>query len=81
MTRSELRFGFLQLLLERRIGVQSGDNRRADNARGVNVALPVVTTNHPALAQVEAALEDLILSLRVHFRQHQRRSPANRRMA
>ena len=36
----EFVFGFLQLLLEGRVGVQRSDHRGADDARRIDIALP-----------------------------------------
>ena len=52
MLFGEFVFRFLQLLLERGVGVQCGNNGGTDDARGIYVALPVVTANHAALAQL-----------------------------
>ncbi len=46
----EFVFGFLQLLLEGRVGVQRGDHRGADDARRIDIALPVIAADHPALS-------------------------------
>lgn len=42
----EFIFGFLQLLLEGRVGVQRSDHRGADDARRIDIALPVIAADH-----------------------------------
>ncbi len=66
----EFIFGFLQLLLEGRVGVQRSDHRGADDARRIDIALPVIAADHPALAELIAALQNFVLPLRVDLRQH-----------
>ncbi len=56
----EFIFGFLQLLLEGRVGVQRSDHRGADDARRIDIALPVIAADHPALAELIAALQNLV---------------------
>lgn len=56
----EFVFRFLKLLLEGRIGMQRGDDRRTDDTRRVYVALPVIAADHPALSELKAALKDFI---------------------
>lgn len=76
----EFIFGFLQLLLEGRVGVQRSDHRGADDARRIDIALPVIAADHPALAELIAALQNFVLPLRVDLRQHQGGGPADRSM-
>ncbi len=66
----EFILGFLQLLLEGRVGVQRSDHRGADDARRIDIALPVIAADHPALAELIAALQNFVLPLRVDLRQH-----------
>ena len=77
----ELLFRFLQLLLEGRIGMQRGDDRRPDDTRRIYVALPVIAADHPALAELKAALKDFILPLGINLSQHQSGGPADRGVA
>lgn len=77
----EFVFRFLQLLLEGRIGMQRGDDRRTDDTRRVYVALPVIAADHPALAELKSALKDFILPLGINLSQHQRGGPADRGVA
>ena len=77
----EFVFRFLKLLLEGRVGMQRGNHRRTDNPRRVDVALPVIAADHPAFAQLKAALKNFILPLRINLSQHQRGGPADRGVA
>ena len=61
--------------------MQRGDDRRTDDTRRVYVALPVIAADHPALAELKAALKDFILPLGINLSQHQRGGPADRGVA
>jgi hypothetical protein len=64
--------GFLQLLLEGRVGMQGRHHRRADYPRRIDVALPMIAADNPAFAQLIAAFENFVLPLRIDLRQYQR---------
>ncbi len=56
-----LRFGefilcFLQLLLEGRVGMQGRHHRRADYPRRIDVALPMIAADNPAMSWAKAGL-------------------------
>lgn len=61
---------------ERGTGMQTGKDTGGYQARGVDIALPVVTGNDAALAPLIAQLQERVLTLGVQLAEHQCQSPA-----